>query len=181
MLNAIVSLTSLGVVLGLTLAVASRRFAVEGNPVVDELTTMMPGSNCGQCGFPGCAGAAAAIVAGTATPACCPPGGKTLAAAIAAKLGIDVDLSAVVDAGPQLARVNEEICIGCCRCLKVCPTDAILGGPKQIHNVLREACTGCGGCVERCPTEALIMQPVPLTLPHWVWPKPLAAAQPAAV
>ncbi|MRR52249.1 MAG: RnfABCDGE type electron transport complex subunit B [Rhodocyclaceae bacterium] len=175
MLAAILSLTVLGAALGLALGVASRAFHVEGNPVVEELMGMMPGSNCGQCGFPGCSGAAEAIVAGTASPACCPPGGKALAQAIAEKLGITVDLSGVEDKGPQIATVAEEICIGCCRCIKVCPTDAIVGAAKQIHNVLREACTGCEACVDRCPTEAVTMKPVPPTLQHWVWPKPAAA------
>ncbi len=175
MLAAVISLSLLGAGLGLALGFASRKFAVEGNPLVDELVAMMPGSNCGQCGFPGCTGAAAAIAEGTAPPTCCPPGGKALAAALADRLGIAIDLSALEDRGPQLAVVAEEVCIGCCRCIKVCPTDAIVGAAKQIHNVLREACTGCGSCVERCPTEALVMRPVPATLQHWVWPKPAAA------
>ncbi|MDO8933647.1 MAG: RnfABCDGE type electron transport complex subunit B, partial [Rhodocyclaceae bacterium] len=102
-------------------------------------------------------------------------GGKALAEALAAKLGIKVDLSDVVDEGPKLAEVTEEICIGCCRCIKVCPTDAILGAAKQIHNVIREACTGCGACIERCPTEAMALVPIPVTLQHWVWPKPAVA------
>ena len=54
-------------------------------------------------------------------------------------------------------------------------TDAIIGAAKQVHNVFREACTGCSSCVEKCPTEALVMKPVPVTLQHWVMPKPLAA------
>ena len=87
MLIAIFSLTVLGAVLGVVLGIANKVLRVEGNPVVDELIAMMPGSNCGQCGFPGCSGAATAIVDGTAPPTCCPPGGKSLAAAIAAKLG----------------------------------------------------------------------------------------------
>jgi electron transport complex protein RnfB len=172
---AVVSLTLLGIALGFLLGVASRRFAVEGNPLAAELEAMMPGSNCGQCGFAGCSGAAAALVEGRAAAACCPPGGKALAQALAAKLGIELDLSTVADAGPQLAAVAEELCIGCTRCIKVCPTDAILGGPKQIHNVLREACTGCAACIERCPTEAMSMKPVPVTLSSWVWPKPAYA------
>ncbi|MCK9984846.1 MAG: Na+-translocating ferredoxin:NAD+ oxidoreductase subunit B [Azoarcus sp.] len=175
MLVAVSSLTVLGAVLGVLLGFASRRFHVEGNPVVAEVETLMPGSNCGQCGFPGCAGAAAAIVGGEAPATCCPPGGKALAQSIAAKLGLEIDLSTVVDAGPQLAVVTEDICIGCCRCIKVCPTDAILGGAKQIHAVLREACTGCGNCVDRCPTEAIGLKPVPITLQHWVWPNPARA------
>jgi len=172
MLAAVLSLTLLGMMFGFGLGFAARRFAVEGDPLVEELTTMMPGSNCGQCGFPGCSAAAAAVADGSAAATCCPPGGKGLAVALAAKLGITLDLSAVVDDGPKIAAVREEICIGCCRCIKVCPTDAIVGAPKQIHNVIREACTGCGACVERCPTEAVSMSPVPVTLQHWVWPKP---------
>lgn len=172
MLIAVLSITVLGVVLGVVLGLASRVFHVEGNPLVAEVEAMMPGSNCGQCGFPGCSGAANAIVEGAAAATCCPPGGKALAQALATKLGMSLDLSAVVDDGPKLALVSEEICIGCCRCLKVCPTDAIVGGAKQIHSVLREACTGCGNCIDRCPTEAMRLATVAVSLPHWVWPKP---------
>jgi electron transport complex protein RnfB len=175
MLIAVFRITVLGVVLGVALGIASKVFRVEGNPLVAEVEALMPGSNCGQCGFPGCSGAAGAIVAGSAAATCCPPGGKALAQALAAKLGLSLDLADVVDAGPQLAIVAEEICIGCCRCIKVCPTDAIVGGTKQIHSVLREACTGCGNCIERCPTEAMRLAPVPVALPHWVWPKPNTA------
>ena len=64
---------ALGAALGIVLGVANKFLAVEGNPVVDELIAMMPGSNCGQCGFPGCSGAANAIVDGTAPATCCPP------------------------------------------------------------------------------------------------------------
>jgi len=175
MIIAIFSLTLLGLVLGLGLGVADRIFKVEVNPFIAEVEAMMPGSNCGQCGFPGCSGAARAIVSGEAAVTCCPPGGKNLAAALAARLGVSLDLSQVKDDGPKIAVVAEELCIGCCRCSKVCPTDALLGAAKQIHNVLREACTGCSSCVEKCPTEALSMKPVPVTLQHWVWPKPMAA------
>jgi len=173
MIVAILSLTLLGIILGLGLGIADRIFKVESNPLIDSVTAMMPGSNCGQCGFPGCVGAATAIVENRAAVTCCPPGGKVLAQALAQKLGVQLDLTTVKDEGPKIAAVAEEICIGCCRCIKVCPTDAIVGAAKQIHNVIGAACTGCGSCVERCPTEALAMRPVPVTLPHWVWPKPL--------
>jgi electron transport complex protein RnfB len=134
MLMAILSLTLLGTVLGFGLGVAARKFHVEADPVTAQIEALMPGSNCGQCGFAGCPGLAAAIAEGTAAVTACPPGGKALAMALADKLGISVDLSAVADQGPQIATVAEEICIGCCRCIKVCPTDAILGAAKQIHN-----------------------------------------------
>ncbi len=175
MLAAILSLTVLGAILGLVLGIAGRLLAVATNPIVDELEAVLPGTNCGQCGFPGCSGAAAAIADGSAAPTCCPPGGKAVAAALAEKLGISLDLSGMADDGPKLAVIAEDLCIGCCRCIKSCPTDAILGAPKQIHNVLKEACTGCAACVDHCPTEAVLMQPVPVTLQHWVMPKPMAA------
>jgi electron transport complex protein RnfB len=174
MIAAILSLTLLGIVLGFGLGFAAKKFAVEVDANLAEIEALMPGTNCGQCGFPGCSGAAAALAAGTASPTVCPPGGKALIQALAAKLGVSVDLSGVADEGPKIAAVQEEICIGCCRCLKDCPTDAIVGAAKQIHAVMREACTGCEACVDRCPTGAITMDPVPITLQHWVWPKPLS-------
>ena len=176
MIAALLSLTLLGALLGIGLGLAAKKFAVEGNPLVDEITALMPGSNCGQCGYPGCSGAAVAVIEGKAGATLCPPGGKALASALAEKLGLSLDLSGMVDEGPKVAFVSEEICIGCCRCIKVCPTDAILGAAKQIHNVIREACTGCSACIDRCPTEAMVMKPVPVTLQHWVWPKPVLAS-----
>jgi Na+-translocating ferredoxin:NAD+ oxidoreductase subunit B len=172
MLTPILSVTLLGLVLGLLLGYASRVFAVQGDALVEEVNAMMPGTNCGQCGFPGCAGAAAAIVHGEASPTCCTGGGKALFEAIAAKVGIALDLGALPDEGPRLAQVSEAICIGCCKCLKECPTDAIVGAAKQIHNVFHDACTGCGNCAERCPTGAISLQPAPRTLDNWNWPMP---------
>ena len=172
MLAATLSLTMLGLFLGAFLGIAARVFRVESNPLVEEINNLMPGSNCGNCGYPGCRAAAEALVKGRAAVTLCPPGGKALIAQLATKLGMSVDLNAVEDQGPRLAVVAEELCIGCCRCLKACPTDAIVGAAKQIHSVLREACTGCEKCIERCPTEALSMQPMPVTLQHWVFPKP---------
>lgn len=175
MLMSVGSLAAMGLTLGSVLGVASRYLAVEGNPIEAELQAMLPGSQCGQCGYVGCAQAAAALAKGEAPVTLCPPGGKATVEALAAKLGIKVDLSKVADTGPQIAEVTEEICIGCCRCMKVCPTDAIIGAAKQIHNVIREACTGCTSCVDVCPTEALNMMPIPVTLQHWTWPKPASA------
>jgi electron transport complex protein RnfB len=93
--------------------------------------------------------------------------------ALAAKLGVDADLSNVQDSVPMMAEVKEEICIGCTRCFKVCPTDAIMGAAQQIHVVFREACTACGKCEEVCPTESIKLQPIPVTLQSWYWHKPL--------
>ena len=176
MIFAIASLTTLGLSLGLLLGLAAHYLKVEADPLVDEIEIILPGSQCGQCGYAGCAQAAAALASGEAVVTLCPPGGRALANALAEKLGVKVDLSNMEEMEPMLAQVREETCIGCTRCLKVCPTDAIIGGPKQIHVVLREACTGCGNCTKICPTECLQMLPIEITLDTWRWPKPALAA-----
>jgi electron transport complex protein RnfB len=96
--------------------------------------------------------------------------------ALAAKLGVEANLSDVQDSVPMIAEVKEEICIGCTRCFKVCPTDAIMGAAQQIHVVFREACTACGKCEEVCPTESVKLQPIPVTLQSWHWHKPMAGS-----
>ncbi len=176
MLMSVGSLAIMGLGLGSLLGIASSYLAVEDDPIEAELQAMLPGSQCGQCGYVGCAQAAAALAKGEAPVTLCPPGGKATVEALAARLGVKVDLSSVVDSGPRTAAVSEEICIGCCRCLKACPTDAIIGAAKQIHNVIRDACTGCAACVDVCPTEALHMQAIPASLQHWNWPNPVTQA-----
>lgn len=171
-LFAIISLTGMGLTFGFLLGAAARRFKVEDNPLLDEIERLMPGSQCGQCGYPGCRPAAEALVAGNAPPTLCPPGGKALAEQLANLLSIELDLSGVEDQVPMVARVDESLCIGCCRCYKVCPTDALVGAPKQIHAVVADACIACGKCVDVCPTECLKMHPVKTTLRNWRWPKP---------
>lgn len=179
MLIAIFSLTVLGGSLGLFLGYAARRLEVEGNPLVEEIQAILPGSQCGQCGFPGCAGAAQALANGVAPVTLCPPGGREVVALLAAKLGMEVNLAEIKNAVPQIAEVQDELCIGCTKCYKVCPTDAIMGAAKQIHAVFREACTACGKCVEVCPTEATRLISVPVTLQSWYWSKPAMQGTPA--
>jgi len=176
MITAIVILTLLGISLGTLLGAAASFFAVEGNPLEEEIANMMPGSQCGQCGFPGCAPAAAALVKGEAGVTLCPPGGRALAMELANRLGISADLSGMEDRAPMIASVRSEMCIGCTKCFKRCPTDAIVGSSKQIHAVISDACTGCEKCFEVCPTECIEMRPIPVTLYNWYWPRPAVAA-----
>jgi len=176
LLAAIISLTALGAIFGFLLGVAARYLKVEGNPLVAEIEQVLPGSQCGQCGFPGCTGAALALAEGSAPVTLCPPGGRAVVQALAAKLGVEADLSSVADSVPMTAEVKEEICIGCTRCFKVCPTDAIMGAAQQIHVVFREACIACGKCEEVCPTESIKLQPILVTLQSWYWHKPRAEA-----
>ncbi len=172
MLEAVVSLTVLGVSLGTMLGVASRYLKVQGSPLTEEIKQMMPGTQCGQCGFPGCGPAAEAIVNGSADVDICPPGGRVLAAALANKLGKTVNLSAMSEQVESIAFINEDLCIGCNRCFQNCPPDSIIGGSKQMHTVIPDICTGCEVCVDICPTEGIKMIPVEKTMQTWHWPKP---------
>lgn len=176
MIIAILSITLLGLVLGTVLGVAASRLAVESNPLQAEIEQLLPGSQCGQCGFVGCSSAAAALVNGEADVTLCPPGGRALAMGLAKILGVTADLSGIKDQAPMIARVHSELCIGCTKCFKRCPTDAILGGSKQIHAVISDACTGCEKCYEVCPTECIEMRPIPQKLQNWYWPNPAVAA-----
>ncbi len=176
MITPILSLTLLGLTLGTLLGFAARFLKVEQSPLQAEIEGLLPGSQCGQCGYPGCGAAAAAVAAGQAAITLCPPGGRALVEELATKLGVSVDLAAIQDQGPRVAHIHERRCTGCTKCMKRCPTDAILGGPKMIHAVFADACTGCGKCHEVCPHECIDMRPAPLTLPNWHWPKPALAA-----
>nr|WP_321525984.1 RnfABCDGE type electron transport complex subunit B [uncultured Cohaesibacter sp.] len=172
MLAAMGALLALGVLLGGGLGLAAHYLRVEGNPIAGEIEELLPGSNCGQCGFLGCSDAANALAEHSASVTLCPPGGKTLAAALAEKLGVEADLSAMKDTGPMIAFVFEDLCIGCTKCAKRCPTDAIVGASKQIHGVVDDACTGCENCAEVCPTGAITMRKETATIQTWHWPKP---------
>jgi len=179
MLISVVSLTLMGLILGGLLGAAARFLAVEENPLEEELKAMLPGSQCGQCGYVGCGQAAAALAKGEAPITLCPPGGKAVIEALAKKLGVTADLSEHEEKGPEYALINESICIGCTKCTKECSVDAILGAAKMVHTIITDPCHGCGKCVDVCPTEAISMVPVPVTLSTWHWPKPMTAAEAA--
>jgi len=175
MIATILTMAAMGLILGLFLGISAHYLKVEAEPIVEEITAMLPGSNCGQCGFPGCTQAAAAIANREAPITLCPPGGKGVIDSLATRLGIDAPIG-TAEMMPMLAYVREETCIGCTRCSKVCPTDAIVGAPKQIHAVINGACNGCRLCVDVCPTECLQLLPETISLDNWRWQRPAVAA-----
>ena len=172
MLISVGSLTAMGVVLGGLLGAAAKFLAVEENPLEEELKAMLPGSQCGQCGYVGCAQAAAALARGEAPVTLCPPGGKSVVEALAKKLGVNADFSEHEEKIPEYATIDEDLCIGCTRCLKECSVDAIVGANKLMHTIMAEDCHGCAKCFKVCPTEAIKMVRVPETLGNWHWDKP---------
>ena len=177
MLMTVMPLTALGLALGFLLGGADRLLRVPRDELEEELLKMLPGSQCGQCGYIGCAGAAQALAKGEAPLTLCPPGGRAVAQAQADRLGVEMNLADMPDDVPRVAQVLEHLCIGCTRCFKVCPTDAVMGAAKQLHQVFGDACTACGKCQAICPTEAIQLTPVAPSLLTWGWERPLATRE----
>ena len=172
MLLAIGSLALIGGMLGALLGVAARYLAVETDPLEADIKAILPGSQCGQCGYVGCGPAAAALAGGTAAVTLCVPGGKAVAEKLAKRMKLDIDLSGHEDAEPVHAVIDEEKCIGCLRCLNECSSDAIVGAPKHIHSVFADDCHGCRKCFDTCPTMAITMHRIDISLNDWHWEKP---------
>lgn len=172
MLLAVGSLAVMGAALGSVLGVAARYLAVESDPLEHDLLEILPGSQCGQCGYVGCGPAAAAVAKGEAPVTLCVPGGKAVAEKLAKRMGVEADLSAQEDTEPHYAVINEDLCIGCLRCFNECSTDAIVGAPKQMHTVLADNCHGCKKCYHTCPTMAVSMHKVQVNVAEWHWHKP---------
>ena len=177
-LYAIGALLLLAVFFGAILGFASIHFKVEGNPIVDQINEILPQTQCGQCGYPGCRPYAEAIANGDAINKC-PPGGQATVNALADLLDMEPQtLDAGADEVPvtRIAYIREAECIGCTKCLQACPVDAILGAAKQMHTVLADECTGCDLCVDPCPVECIEMRPVAVTARTWSWPLPSSDA-----
>lgn len=170
---AVISFCLLGGVLGSLLGWAAQALKVEGNPVVDEIDELLPGGQCGQCGEAGCRQAAEAMAEGRLPADCCPPGGKSLAVAIASILGVTLTDSG--DDVPVYAMIDESQCNGCTRCFKACPFDAIVGASRQVHTVISSVCTGCRLCEKACNQGCLTIEPMSAEIKTWVWPKPKIA------
>lgn len=166
-----------GLVLGALLGYASTRFKVEGDPLVEKIDSILPQTQCGQCGFPGCKPYAEAIASGAADINQCPPGGDENIHKLAELLGKEykpLSEEHGVEKPEQVAIIDENICIGCTLCIQACPVDAIVGAAKQMHTIAEDLCTGCELCVPPCPVECISMVTVADTLDTWKWVKPNA-------
>lgn len=128
----------------------------------DEIDGLLPQTQCTRCGYNGCRPYAQAIAGGEAQINQCPPGGAHTIAALAhltGRPGLPLNPDNGTQ-GPELvAQIDEEVCIGCAKCLPPCPVDAIIGAQKQMHTVLLGLCTGCELCIAPCPVDCIRMVP----------------------
>ena len=179
MLAAILIMALGAVVLGAALGYASIKFKVEGNPLVEKIEAILPQTQCGQCGFPGCKPYAEAIAEGEVDINLCPPGGQEGVRKLADLLGREVKPLNAEEKPKQVAIIDEETCIGCTLCIQACPVDAIVGAAKQMHTVVESLCTGCELCVKPCPVECIRMEPIAEKLDNWKWKYPVFEIKPA--
>jgi electron transport complex protein RnfB len=138
--------------------------------LVERIDALLPQTQCGKCGYPGCRPYAQAIASGDAAINRCPPGGAAGIAALADLLRTPLLPLAPeydIESPRTLAQIDEANCIGCTLCIQACPVDAIVGAAKQMHTVLADRCTGCELCVPPCPVDciALPAHPIPTISP----------------
>jgi electron transport complex protein RnfB len=132
--------------------------------LADRIDALLPQTQCRRCGFEGCRPYAEALARGTTGLNRCPPGGAHVIARLAALLSLPalpLDPACGTESAPAVAWVDEPACIGCARCLDVCPTDAIVGAHKHMHAVIAADCSGCELCLPACPVDCIHMVPAP--------------------
>ena len=174
-LAALIALIGLAALFGAILGFAAVKFKVEGDPIVDQIDNLLPQTQCGQCGYPGCRPYAQAIAGGDAINNCTPCGQTTINA-LADLLAVPAptldEEHGEESEVKKVAFIREDECIGCTKCIQACPMDAILGAAKQMHTVIADECTGCDLCVEPCPVDCIDMIPVETGVKEWKWELP---------
>ena len=129
--------------------------------LIQRIDALLPQTQCGKCGHPGCKPYAEGLAKGEAINKC-PPGGSETIAALAALLHVPI-IALDPERGsapPQVAYIREAECIGCTKCIQACPVDAIVGAAKLMHTVIRAECTGCDLCVAPCPVDCIDLLPL---------------------
>ena len=176
-----------GLFIGVFLGVSGKAFAVEVDEREEAILGVLPGNNCGGCGYAGCSGLAAAIVKGEAETSGCPVGGATVAALIGEIMGQETEeqirMTAFVKCAGTCEKANRDYtyygvedckfmsfvqnggpkscnygCLGYGSCVKACPFDAI-HVIDGIAVVDKEACKACGKCIDTCPKNLIELVP----------------------
>ena len=177
----------LGLLLGIGLSFADKKLAVEKDEKLVQLESIMPGANCGGCGYAGCSAYAEAVYKGEAEPGLCAPGGAALAAKMGDILGVKVEAKERMVAfvhcqgNPELTGIEydykgitdcnaaailhagpnacKEGCLHLGSCINVCPVQAISKDEKGNIVVDKETCIGCGKCTKVCPNGVIRLIP----------------------
>jgi Na+-translocating ferredoxin:NAD+ oxidoreductase RNF subunit RnfB len=188
LLGSVAILGGLGTGFGALIALAQRKLRVWEDPRVDAVAEMLPGANCGACGYAGCRAFAEAAVKGVVAPAVCTVMGAFEREDVAAYLGVDAGsaqkrvarllCAGGSDVAPRRARYDgiESCaaavatsgggkacawgCVGLADCAVACTFDAIRMSPFGLPLVDPEKCTACNDCVEACPLGLFVLMPI---------------------
>lgn len=184
----VLSLTALAVLFAGVLAWADKVFSIEKDSRVEAIIEVLPGANCGACGYAGCAAFAEAVAKGEAPVNGCPVGRKKVADQISEIMGVNSQEEGERSTASLVCQGSEEVaktkmvyhgiqdcraavlidggdkscpygCLGLGTCVRVCPFDAISMGDNGLPIIDQELCTGCNKCRDACPKGVIRMSP----------------------
>jgi Na+-translocating ferredoxin:NAD+ oxidoreductase RNF subunit RnfB len=186
--DSVLILSGLCVVFAVLIAVVQSRFRVVEDPRIEATLELLPGTNCGACGAPGCRAFAEALVSGDQQPASCTVMGREAMEDVAALLGVEAGEAnkrvarLLCAGGTDLAVQGAEYrgfasckaaasvagggkgctwgCLGLADCETACDLDAIHMGPSRLPLVDPDLCTACGDCVDACPKDLFVIMPL---------------------
>jgi H+/Na+-translocating ferredoxin:NAD+ oxidoreductase subunit B len=174
----------LGALLGIGLGFASKALAVQKDKRLERIEAVLPGLNCGACGYAGCASYAEAVAGEDAPLTLCSPGGADAAAGLGTIMGVEVEISEAKKVAQVHCRGGRDVseyefeynglqdcnalyllyggdkicktsCLGLGTCVRVCPVDAIVYDDAGKVWVDKDTCISCGKCIEVCPTAVM--------------------------
>jgi RnfABCDGE-type electron transport complex B subunit len=187
-LGSVAILGGVGLTFGTLIALANRKFRVWEDPRIDSVTDILPGANCGACGYAGCRAFAEAAVEGTVAPAGCTVMGEGELEDVAVMLGVDAGeaikrVARLLCAGGSHVAPSKAIydglescaaavavsgggkacpwgCVGLADCAVSCDFDAIRMNEFDLPEVEIDLCTACGDCVDACPLDLFVLMPL---------------------
>jgi len=143
--------------------------------LIADLDAALPQTQCTRCGYPRCRDYAAAMASGAADLNRCPPGGEPTIRMLTTLLDRPyqpLDPACGTHGPRRRAVIDEAVCIGCRKCLDVCPVDAIVGARKRMHTVIAAECNGCELCLPPCPVDCIALIPESVRPdPESPWPE----------
>lgn len=155
-LTAFLVVVSVGLLFGILLALFIHLYGIEEDKKIRKIKAVLPGINCGACGFTGCSDYAEALAKGTAAPNLCIPGAVKTAEQLGEILGVVVekpkDVVAFVHCnGTCEAAAVKAVYEGIATCKA---NGMVYGGPKACHH----GCLGCGDCAAVCVSHAICVE-----------------------
>jgi Na+-translocating ferredoxin:NAD+ oxidoreductase subunit B len=186
--TAVAILAGVGLTFGALIALTHRKMWVWEDPRIDGVNELLPGANCGACGFAGCRAFAEATVTGATTPAQCPVMGDDMRQDVASYLGVDAGTAVkrvarlLCAGGSDVAPYKAKYigisscaaavavggggkgcawgCVGLSDCSVACTFDAIIMNGNGLPVVDIEKCTACSDCVDACPLDLFTIMPL---------------------